>query len=401
MSGLARSLSPGLLARRTFLALGVAAIGAGCVQARQVSALEDAWIPFELFSDKIFFSIRVNERETPALLDSGASSTILDRTFAIERGMELREGGVIRGVGGTQPVSSTSGVTIEVGPSVTLSNMSPDAVDLSSVARGLGRPVPVILGRELFNNYVVDIDFPNRRIAFRDKAGFTPPAGATRLPVLKQGPLYSVPISIEGGPEGQALLDLGNSNPLLISRPYAEAHGILSGRRTSSGVAGGVGGMLTIRTMTMSSVQVAGVTFTNVPATMFDIEPQLIAGSMIGNLGLPIVSRFRAIADLSGGSLFLVPDPASLSAPFARNRAGLYVVRTGDGLLVQHVAAGSPAERGGWREGDVITSVDGQRIGVDYPGSPLSRWRQGAVGTTVALTVGSGPPRALQLEDYY
>lgn len=396
------------LARRSVLALGVAALALSCAPAASAGddfaegMTETPWIPFDFFNDnRIFLPLKVNGRETTALLDSGAASTILDQGFATELDLPLRHGGVAQGIAGGVPLQVTDGVTIEIGGVLTLTDRRLGVIDMAGVARSLGRPLPVVLGREVFNEYVVDIDFPNRRIAFRRKEGFTPLAEAARLPVSPLGALYSVPISVEEGPEGQAILDLGNGTPLVLSRDYVEAHGLLNDRRTSTALAGGVGGMLTQQTMTLRSVTIAAITFTDVPGAVFDTEPRVMERGMVGNLGLPILSRFRATADFSSGVLYLTPGPATRPEPFPRNRAGLFVRFQGDKLLVQHVAAGSPAEGDGWREGDVITAINGEAIEATYPGSSLSRWRLWPPGTVVILGMASGPDRTLVLEDYY
>ena len=45
------------------------------------------------------------------------------------------------------------------------------AIPLTIIGQALGRPLPVILGKDAFNALVVDVDFPNRRIAFHEIDG--------------------------------------------------------------------------------------------------------------------------------------------------------------------------------------------------------------------------------------
>ena len=53
---------------------------------------------------------------------------------------------------------------------------------MAPIARGVGRPIAVVLGRDAFKAGIVAIDFPNRRIcAFAPDAGFHAPSGAIRL----------------------------------------------------------------------------------------------------------------------------------------------------------------------------------------------------------------------------
>jgi C-terminal processing protease CtpA/Prc len=65
------------------------------------------------------------------------------------------------------------------------------------------------------------------------------------------------------------------------------------------------------------------------------------------------------------------------------------------------VAPGSPAAETGWKQGDEITAIDGQKIGPAYSGSPLSRWARGPAGSEVTLTLADGSTRKLTLADYF
>ncbi len=60
-------------------------------------------------------------------------------------------------------------------------------------------------------------------------------------------------------------------------------------------------------------------------------------------------------------------------------------LNTTDGIVVMQVAPGSPAERAGIQEGDVITAVDSQPIDQDH--SLLTRLSTHKAGETVTLTV--------------
>jgi len=63
-------------------------------------------------------------------------------------------------------------------------------------------------------------------------------------------------------------------------------------------------------------------------------------------------------------------------------------------------APGCPAAQTGWKEGDEITAINGQKIGPAYPCSPLSRWAGGPAGTEVTLSLADGSTRKLKLADY-
>ncbi|WP_228565731.1 hypothetical protein [Myxococcus sp. CA006] len=81
----------------------------------------------------------------------------------------------------------------------------------------MGHPLPVILGKEAFNQLVVDVDFPNRRVAFHEASCFKAPPRAVRLPLVESaGGQRAVQISIEGRPPIPVLFDVGNGGALSL-----------------------------------------------------------------------------------------------------------------------------------------------------------------------------------------
>ena len=84
-----------------------------------------------------------------------------------------------------------------------------------------------------------------------------------------------------------------------------------------------------------------------------------------------------------------------------KDRSGLGFAASPTALTVVHVAANSPAEKGGWAIGDRIVTVNGHPVDVDYTHGTLWRWRFGSAGTIVKLDTASGEHRTLHLADYY
>jgi hypothetical protein len=148
---------------------------------------------------------------------------------------------------------------------------------------------------------------------------------------------------------------------------------------------------------TLDGIEVGGVRFDGVPiAATADLASKAPA-----NVGLDLLRHFRLTIDFGGDRLWLTPRPEVADVPFLKNRSGLSLTPEGDHLRVAHVAAGSPAEAGGWQVGQTIVAVDGQAITPAYAASPLSRWGFGPPGKLVALTLPDGRRKALKLADYY
>lgn len=360
------------------------------------------WVPVELHQKRyVFLSGAVNGVPTDIVLDSGAGMTVLDRALA--RKLKLRVEGELeaRGTGGNVGAGLVSGVTVtlagmEVGP------LPAAVIDLSDVGRRLGRPLPLILGKELFHALVVDLDYPASRIRFLDGASFRYEGPGRKLDLIPAEEGHkSVTLAIEGGEPVVVGLDTGQGGALSVFRHYADSRGFLAGRPVSETRSGGVGGATTMKVATLRSVTIAGYELRNVPAAFqsTDVRGAFDTKRQEGNLGAGILARFRVLFDYVRGVLWLEPGP-SLDAPFPKDKTGLAFEREGDGLRVAFVAPGSPAEAGGWKAGETVVSLDGEKAGDGY-WRTVARWAEAKAGSAVRLGLAGGTERTLVLAEYY
>lgn len=349
---------------------------------------------------RIYIPAKVNGRDVEVLLDSGADTTVLDKTFAESIGRKMVGSGVATGSGGEQESGYAKDVSISIG-AMTLDVPSAAVIDLAEIANRIAIPLPVILGKEVFLQSIVDIDPSGPTIAFHDPATFTPPAAATIVPLEPLGTLRVVPVSVEGLPEAPMIFDLGNGGYMSLTPAYWQRHNLLEGRRSSTRSSGAIGGEQINRVATLKAIRFAGVTFREVPAEFDSPNVETDSDREAGNVGMPLLRRFRMMIDFPNNQMFVIPLRDRIDEPFPRERAGVRVVQDGNRLVVRHVSVGSPAEAAGWKEGDSIVAIDGQKIGPDFPSSQLSLWAMRPAGTTVTLTMADGAVRKLILADYF
>ena len=269
-------------------------------------------------------------------------------------------------------------------------------MDLSAVARVTQRPVQVLLGRDAFELGVVDVDFETRRISITPRAVFVAPAGDP-VPLTLSGDLRSVSLSI-AGVATPAILDLGNAGALLLDQGFADHYRLLDRRRMSTELGVGADGARVETQTSLDRVKLGGLSLDGVPT----VATPGLSSHAPANIGLQVLSRFHLVIDFGGGRRWMAPYADAAGRPFRKNRAGLMVTPDGPGkLIVDHVARGSPAERGGWKAGDRVTAIDGRAIAADYAATEASLWVYGPAGRTVTLTTGDGRVKKVTLADYY
>jgi hypothetical protein len=331
------------------------------------------------------------------MLDSGASSTVINMSFARRIGLGEGQAVPIRGVGGSQAGAIVSGVTVQAG-GLTVADATVLMLDLDVIAGHIGRPIDVVLGMETFRSGIVDIDFPGRRIAFRPADHFTPPSGAVALPVDMADRRHTIPVSVNGGPPMRADIDLGNGSALMLARSAWEGSTI-GNLRYAEASAGGVGGMVPTRLTTIPSVTVAGHTFQRVPTTL-NMRAEALPESG-ANIGIDLLQRFRLMFDYGRHTLYMLADPSALAQPIAKNRLGMRLELRGDRLRVGEVIGGSPAAEAGFRVGDEIVSVNGTGVDDRYYFRDDVQFSRLPAGTRVEFARADGTRVPVVLRDYF
>jgi hypothetical protein len=349
---------------------------------------------------RIYIPAKVNGTPVEVLLDSGADNIVLDRGFAERIGKKIVGSAHATGSGGEQDAGLANDVNVQIG-NMTLHAPTVGVIDLASVGKRIGIPLPVVIGKEIFLQSIVDIDPSGPTIAFHDPAGFVPPPGASIVPLEPLGSLRVVPVSVEGLPDAPMIFDLGNGGYMSLTPAYWQSHHLLDGRRSSTRSSGAVGGEQINRVATLRTVRFAGVTFHDVPTEFTAPNIEIDSDREAGNVGMPLLGRFRMMIDFQNNRMFVIPIADRIAKPFERDRAGLRAVQDADRLVVRHVSIGSPAAAAGWKEGDTIVAIDGQRIGPDFASSQLSKWATRPKGTVVTLTLADRTTRKLTLADYF
>ena len=331
-----------------------------------------------------------------AVVDSGAGRTVLDWNVALKLGLVPHSGFRAGGFTGETEGGLVDGLSIRIG-TLTLSGITAAVLDLATIAAATGEPTGLILGSELFEQVIVDLDFPHERIGLFGPSGPRSPTGATRLPLQNDGlERRNIPIQVGGERPIQALFDLGSDAPLYLSPQYVVDHRLLEGRKVSTVAGAGVEGITVSQIAVLPEIRLGNMVVRDVPV---EVPPTWNQPSP-AVVGSPVLGRFEIVTDYSRGALWLTADATASQSPFIKDRSGIGAQRLADRLRVIHVARGSPAELVGLRIGDEIVAIDGHPI---EPAYLLVHPRPGAgpAGKTLELTLSDGRRLKLTLADYF
>lgn len=250
----------------------------------------------EVRGDRLFLSVEVRGEPVEALVDSGAEVTVFDQSTA--RQLQLGGGARVeaRGTGaGTTRAELVSEVPVRaLGRDLLIPTAA--IMDLSDVgARLLNAPLPMILGRELFDAGRVLVDIEGGRIEWLEE--HAEPEGVMLELTAAHG-IETIRVGFGTAGEQAADFDLGNGSGLMISPALASR---LSLTPVGAEEGGGIGGAVTRPVVYVPELTIAGRTFRNVRA-------QVSADARVpANVGVDLLREFIIVTDFPGRRIWLRP----------------------------------------------------------------------------------------------
>lgn len=316
------------------------------------------------------------------LFDTGGSGNLVDREFAVKLGMKMQPG-----------ISSASGAArLDVGviPEALLifgpirHRGSLVAANLAALEPILGRSFKGMLGGEFLRQYVVQLDYDQKRMRLFDPASFQYQENGTAFPLRMAAgiPFVELAVALPNNKRihGRFLVDTGGGGMAIhIHRQVAVREGLMDGLPTLTETALGIGGE-TKRRVTRGSTLAMGPFQLSRPVVAFTEDEAGLrtdAGS-VGLVGMEVLSRFNVTFDYSRGQMYLKPN-RRLNDPFIYDAIGMGLRATGPSfsqLVVSSVRNASPSHMAGIRIGDLLVQVDGQAassLGLDLIWERLRR----------------------------
>jgi hypothetical protein len=322
-------------------------------------------VPFKLSGNHIFVKAMVDGKDFAFVFDTAGAATLTPRARDSLRLSTIAQAQIV-GAGNAPAtldivrakVASIGDARLEDGMFLVLSN------DLGLVSPYPNVPLGGILGREFFASLVLTIDYANATLTLTNPSVFQAAPAAQALPMaMRQGVFPNVEASVDGA-TASFDIDAGSANGVMLTKAFADAHGIRGKMAKTVAVdAGhGVGGALGGVAGRVKTFSLGDASFDNPIAVVTDAKGGAFATPGLGgNIGYDILRRFTVTIDAPGRMLYLTRN-AAFGEPFAFTRSGLFLNRDGGKIVVTLVSEGSPAQRAGVRPGDVLVKLDGKPV---------------------------------------
>ncbi len=344
-----------------------AVVLAVCACARPPRLAEPVVVPFELRGDLIVVTVDVNGQPAALILDTGTGIGLaLDSAFAQQAHVQLSWHGA-EANGRAVPLGTVPTVRIGSAP---LFDVGVVVVDIGALQSRVGHDIRGTIGYDLFDRYVVTIDYVARTITLAEPRAFTYAGSGSLVPVGLEHRLPVIGASLVTRTRGvvplRLHLDLGSSTyAVRLSQRAVAAYGLSQDTVTVRGPFGvGVGGASEGDLLRMPALKIGTLTISR-PSTALSRQmdgPFGATAGTDGTIGEPILRRTRLIVDYARSRVILEPR-GRFDVPDTVDGSGLILASAdsaGSAWRVLTVMAGSAGARAGVQAGDEVIGIDGQ-----------------------------------------
>ena len=324
-------------------------------------------LPIQLAGNTTFVQVRVNgSGPYDFILDTGALGSSLAPHLVEELKLPTGGDGFARGAGGSVEAIGVPGVTLEVG-GVRLADLALRSFAMTEIENSVGRRIDGVLGAELFQRYVVEIDYLAAQITLHDRESFSPRGRGKGLPLsfYDNHPYVRAAVTLPGGREieGEFVIDSGSNFPLILLPSFIEDHGLRATLPPTIATVGrGVGGEVPLPIGRTAKLRLGEITIER-PVTAFPASGYFARSGKAGNIGGAVLRRFRVTFDYAHRRVYLQPNER-FDLPYDYDMSGLALVSEGPAFgvrRVQRVLPASPAQEAGLAAGDELVSIDGRK----------------------------------------
>jgi predicted aspartyl protease len=327
-------------------------------------------VPFQPAGNLIILQARVNgSKPLDFILDTGASGTVISQNAAKSLGLKAESEGSASTQGGEIEAASIKNARIGIGTAGELRNVTLAAIRLNGLEAGVGRRVDGILGDDVFEKYVVEIDYASKIARLYELRSYKYSGKGNIIPITidDNTPFVKAKVFPPGGDavEGKFLINTGSTGAVLFNGPFVNRNRLLERVQNTRAVTFGalIAGGSSGRIGRISRVSFGGIDLAGAVANFSqDSEGDDADANAAGMIGSEVLHRVRLVVDYSRKRIILERN-ASFSAPFEFDMSGASIAAGGRGFKIFKVRSlieGSPAAQAGLQTGDVIESIDGR-----------------------------------------
>lgn len=296
------------------------------------------------------------------VFDTGCGGISLDSSTAVRLKLVSHPSPFyIRGIAGSRKEELLDGMSVHLG-TVDLDSVTMQVNNYGILTSVYGEQIDGILGYGFFSRYLITVNYDSSRIDIFSKGPVRYPKGGYLLrPRLVGLPMAEGRLNDARDINSRFFFDTGAGLCLLFSSNFTADSAVFGPKKKSPVRAegAGLGGKKEMQLTTLRSFSIGPFRFRQIPTYIFDDSYDVTSYPQLGGLiGNDLLRRFNLVVNYARSEIYLIPN-ASFDQPFDYSYSGVTIALVDGKIIVTDVMKDSPAEKAGFREGDVVLEVNG------------------------------------------
>ena len=294
------------------------------------------------------------------ILDTGSGGISLDSTTAAYYHFTVvKSNKMIRGIAGTKSVDFTYNHSI-VFPGLRSDSLHFHINDYDLLSSVYGMKIDGIIGLSFLRRYILKIDYDSNMVKVYTPGSFKyPKSGYLFHPMFMGLPNYQATLEDEKTITDKFIFDTGAGLCFLFSKEFTDDSLFIGKKRKLyATVADGLGGKRMMNTTVIKEAFFGPYHFKKVPVYIFDDDYNATSYPLLGGLiGNELLHRFNVIINYPDQTIHIKPN-SHFDDPFDYSYTGLGIYLVDGNIRVSDIMPGSPGDRAGFRENDIIFAVN-------------------------------------------
>ncbi|MEM6845744.1 MAG: aspartyl protease family protein [Bacteroidota bacterium] len=323
-------------------------------------------IPFTLHDNHIFINIEVNgSRPLRFIFDTGAATTVISEKEADRLDISHDGFSTVRSRRGPKFVYYSSYNKLQIGQ-VALSRVKMVHLSLGHLYRALDTEVHGIIGQDILEKYVVEINYDQSTIILHDPPTYAAPSGYHQqtFDLIGGRPYIDGSFRLNNGEllSGKFQLDNGSGSFVTLYSPFVEEHQLTRkiGRTQQTYTMNFSGAIDRNFAGRLQEFEFGWFSLSDIPIRLNQSRYYKKAfKDGIGHIGNALLKRFNIVLDYHNKQSYWQPNQ-SFANEFALAYSGLVVQSDNqeEKVVIRHVFEDSPADEAGFTPDDEIVQIN-------------------------------------------
>lgn len=323
--------------------------------------------PFQQFTGGVIVvKARINEFTDTLnfIFDTGSGGISLDSATCERLGLKVVPSDqYIRGIGGIRKLFFARNNTLVL-PDLRIDSLDFHINNYQFISSVYGVKIDGIIGYSFIQQFIVQVNYDSMRVYVYSPGRYQyEPGGELLHPSIVRIPVIPAPLKNKKAINTRYYFDMGAGLCLMLSNQFIEDSCIFCkpNQRKHKFIkteAQGLMGEMTMTQTVVQGLQVGRYRFRKVPVYLFDDVSNVTSYPFLGGIvGNDLLRRFNVTLNYSQKEIYINPN-SHFNEPFDYSYTGIVMYFIDGKVTITDIIKDSPAEKAGFKAGDVILSVN-------------------------------------------